>query len=65
MRLDTTARKLQIYLDSLDARYKSDPNMHDMVVELEDHYKKNMERLEKAQQLKQEANDLENKVHIK
>lgn len=39
--------------------------MHDMVVELEDHYKKNMERLEKAQQLKQEANDLENKVHIK
>lgn len=65
MRLDTTAKTLQIYLDSTDARYKSDPNMHKMVIELEDQFQKNMERLEKAEQLKQEARDLENKVQIK
>jgi hypothetical protein len=65
MRLDTSAKNLQIYLDSTDARYKSDPNMKNMVINLEDQYKKNMERLEKAEQLKQEAKDLENKVQIK
>lgn len=65
MRLDTTARTLQIYLDSTDARYKSDPNMRIMVIELEDRYQKNIERLEKAKQLKQEAEELENKVHTK
>jgi hypothetical protein len=64
MRLDTTAKNLQIYLDSTDARYKSDPNMHNMVIELEDQYQKNMERLEKAEHLKQEAKNLENKVHF-
>ncbi len=65
MRLDTSAKNLQAYLDSLDARYKSDPNMSSMVTNLEDQYKKNMERLKKEEQLKQEAKDLENKVHIK
>ncbi len=65
MKLDTSAKNLQIYLDSADARYKSDPTMHNIVVELEDQYQKNMERLEKAENLKQEAKDLENKVHSK
>jgi predicted RND superfamily exporter protein len=65
MRLDTTAKKLQIYLDSTDARYKSDPNLLNIVVELEDQFQKNMERLEKAEKLKHEAKDLENKVHIR
>jgi hypothetical protein len=65
MRLDTTAKNLQIYLDSSDTRYKSDPEMRVLVIKLEDQYRKNMERLEKAEQLKQEAKDLENKVHLK
>ena len=65
MKLDTTAKNLQVYLDSSDARYKSDPKMRNMVIDLEDQYQKNMERLEKAEQLKQEAKDLENKVKEK
>ena len=65
MRLDTAAKNLQSYLDSSDARYKSNPEMRKVVIEMEDEYRKNMERLEKAYQLKQEATELENKVHSK
>jgi hypothetical protein len=65
MRLDTTAKNLQIYLDSSDTRYKSDPEMRVLVIKMEDQYRQNMERLEKAEQLKQEAKDLENKVRLK
>jgi hypothetical protein len=65
MRLDTSDKNMQVYLDSLDAKYKSDPNLSSMVKNLEDQYKKNIERLKKAEQLRQEAKDLENKVHFK
>ena len=65
MRLDISDKNMRVYLDSLDARYKTDPNMTRMVINLENQYKKNMERLAKAEQLRQEAKDLENKVHFK
>ncbi len=39
--------------------------MRNMVIEREDQYQKNMERLERAEQLKQEAKDLENRVRSK
>ena len=65
IRLDTAAKNLEIYLDSTDALFKSNPEMRRQVLNLEEEYRKNIERLEKADHLKQEAKELEYKVHAK
>lgn len=59
LRLDTAHKSLQLYLDQLDSLYKSQPDLRAKVLETEEEYRVNFERLQKAERLKTEANNLE------
>jgi hypothetical protein len=65
IRLDTAKKGLQLYLDRVDSLYETNPNMRKMVIEIEQEYQRNFERLQKAQHLKTEALDLEKEVQKK
>lgn len=62
LRLDTSFKKLQIYLDLTDSLYNTRPDMRKVVLETEEEYRQNFERLQKAERLKAEAKDLEKAV---
>ncbi len=55
LRLDTSIRSLQHYLDRIDSMYDARPDMRKIVLETEEKNRKNFERLEKAERLKEEA----------
>ncbi|SDX68546.1 hypothetical protein SAMN05444410_1263 [Hydrobacter penzbergensis] len=59
MRLDTTHKSLQLYLDRLDSLYETYPNMREKVLETEEEHRLNFERLQKAERLRTEAKNLE------
>jgi hypothetical protein len=59
IRLDTVQRNLQMYLDTIDSLYNSDPEMRKKVLETEEEYRINLERLERAGRLREEAIKLE------
>ena len=59
MRLDTTQMGLQLYLDKLDSLYSVQSDMREKVLETEEQYRVNFERLQKAERLKRDAEDLE------
>ena len=59
LRLDTSIRSLQHYLDRIDSMYNARPDMRKAVLETEERNRENFERLEKAERLKAEAKDLE------
>jgi hypothetical protein len=59
LRLDTVHRDLQLYLDKTDSLYNADPEMQKKVLETEEKYRINSERLERARRLKEEARELE------
>lgn len=59
LRLDTAQRGLQLYLDHLDSSYKIQADMRKKVLETEEQYLVNFERLRKAERLKRDAEDLE------
>lgn len=59
LRLDTAHNSLQLYLDQLDSAYKAHPDFRKKVLETEEEYQLNFERLQKAERLKTEAKSLE------
>ncbi|MBI2283090.1 MAG: hypothetical protein HYU71_05230 [Bacteroidetes bacterium] len=59
LRLDTSQRSLQRYMDRLDSLYEVSPDMREKVIATEDERKVNFERLQKAERLKAEAKVLE------
>jgi hypothetical protein len=59
LRLDTAHKSLQLYLDQLDSVYKTHPDFRERVLETEEEYRLNFERLQKAERLKTEAKSLE------
>jgi hypothetical protein len=59
LRLDTVHKDLQLYLDTIDSLYNADPEMRKKVLETEEKYRINSERLERARRLKEEARELE------
>lgn len=59
LRLDTAHKGLQLYLDQLDSVYKAHPDFREKVLETEEEYRLNFERLQKAERLKTEAKSLE------
>ncbi len=59
LRLDTAHKSLQLYLDQLDSLYKGQSNLREKVLETEEEFRLNFERLQKAKRLKEEANNLE------
>ena len=59
IRLDTSQRSLQLYLDRVDSLYNKLLNMRKNVVETEEEYRLNFERLQRAERLKAEAKELE------
>ena len=59
IRLDTSQRSLQLYLDRVDSLYNKLPDMRKNVVETEEEYRLNFERLQRAERLKAEAKELE------
>ena len=59
IRLDTSQRSLQVYLDRVDSLYNKLPDMRKNVVETEEEYRLNFERLQRAERLKAEAKELE------
>jgi hypothetical protein len=58
MRLDTTQRSLQIYLDRIDSLYDTHPDMRKVILKAEKQKRINFERLERARHLKAEAKAL-------
>lgn len=62
LRLDTGYIKLQLYLDKTDSLYNVFPDIRKSVIEMEDQNRRNFDRLQKAERLKEEANRLENEV---
>ena len=62
LRLDTANRGLQSYLDGVDSLYNVWPDMRKNVLEMEEKNQLNFERLQKAERLKGEARELENKA---
>lgn len=59
LRLDTAHKSLQLYLDHLDSACKAHPDFRVKVLETEEEYRLNFERLQKAERLKTEAKSLE------
>lgn len=65
LKLDTGQRPLMMILDRVDRVYDSSINMRKDVLDKEEVNRKNFEKLQKAEQLKEEAKDLEKSVKIK
>lgn len=62
IRLDTAQRGLQPYLDMPDSLYIIQSDMREKVLETQVQYRANFERLQKAERLKRDAEDLESAV---
>ena len=65
LRLDTSLRSLQHYLDRIDSLYDARPDMRKIVLETEEKNRENFERKEKANWLREEAKDLEREAQKK
>jgi hypothetical protein len=65
LRLDTSLKNLQHYLDRVDSMYNVRSDMRKNVLETEEKNRENFERLERAQKLKEEAGELEKVVKKK
>ena len=65
LRLDTSKKYLQFWLDQVDSLYNSRSDMRSHVLETETKYQQNMQRLIRAERLKNEANDLEKEARGK
>lgn len=65
LRLDTTRRNFQIFLQEADSLYMTQPDLRETVIETENRHLENIGRLEKAGRLKEEAKELEKKVREK
>jgi hypothetical protein len=59
LRLDTSQRFLQQYLDYIDSVYNKNPDMRNVVIQKEKEFETNFYRMQKAMQLKEEAKRLE------
>lgn len=59
LRLDTSKKFLQQYLDYVDSVYIKNPDMRDVVIQKEQEYVINFNRMQKAWRLKEEAKRLE------
>ena len=59
LRLDTAHKSVQLYLDQLDSLYYVHPDLREKVLETEEEYRLNCERLQKAERFKKEAENLE------
>lgn len=55
LRLNTAHKSLQLYLDQLDSAYKTHSDFREKVLETEEEYRLNFERLRKAERLKTDA----------
>ncbi|MCD2424343.1 hypothetical protein LQ567_16305 [Niabella pedocola] len=62
IRLDTALVPMQRYLDKVDQIYTCNPKLRDSVIAQEKENKRNMERLEKAYRMNQEAEKLRSGV---
>ncbi len=62
LRLDTSQLHLQVYLDRVDSLYNVNPDMRRHVLQVEEEYRLNFERLQRAERLRNEAKDLERKA---
>ncbi|MBZ4189351.1 hypothetical protein [Niabella beijingensis] len=62
IRLDTALVPMQRYLDKVDQIYTCNPKLRDSVIAQEEENKRNMERLEKAYRMNQEAEKLRSGV---
>ena len=62
IRLDTSFTLMQRYLDKVDRVYTNNPRLRDSVIAQEEENKRNMERLEKAYSMNQEAEKLRSGV---
>jgi hypothetical protein len=65
LRLDTGNPLIQINLDKEDSLYNTTPDLRKMVLQTEEDYLQNFERLQKADRLKAEAKDLEREARGK
>jgi hypothetical protein len=65
IRLDTAQRAIQDYLDREDRLFTTQPDMRKKVLEIEQEYRANFERLQRAERLKAEAKDLEKEAKKK
>ncbi len=59
LRLDTARYPLQLSLDRADSLYRVDPDLRKSVLETEEQRQVNFERLQKAERLKRDAEELE------
>lgn len=59
LRLDTAHYPLQLSLDKADSLYHIDPDLRKFVLETEEQRRVNFERLQKAERLKRDAEELE------
>ena len=65
LRLDTAQKGLQLHLDHVDSLYNTQSDMRKTVLETQEEYLQNFERLSKAERLKAEAKDLEKEAQRK
>jgi len=65
LKLDTANHHLQVYLGWLDSLYIANPNLRKTVLQVENEYRLNFERLERAKQLNAEAKELEKEAKKK
>lgn len=59
LRLDTSKKFLQQYLDFVDSVYIVNPDMRNVILQKEEEYEMNFKRMQKAMELKEEAKKLE------
>lgn len=62
LKLDTVQRSLMMILDRVDKVYDSSSDMRKDVLDKDELDRKNLRKLQKAEQLKEEAKDLEKSV---
>lgn len=62
LRLDTAQRSLQHYLEQVDSLYDVWPGMRKAILKAEEKKRESFERLQKAERLKKEAEELEMKA---
>jgi len=65
LRLDTSKKDLQFWLDQVDTFYNTHSDMRSHILETETKYQQNMDRLIRAERLKNEAKDLEKEARQK
>ncbi|MEO5996978.1 MAG: hypothetical protein ABIN89_09600 [Chitinophagaceae bacterium] len=63
LKLDSANKRLQADLDVVDSLYQVKPDLKEMVIQKEERNKKNLELLQKAILMENEANELKKKVN--